>query len=69
MQYKNRKLTPEHTVRILKKHGTVITIKEAEVMLDFLYKFAKLTLDSFLNQTNDAGSRVAKVSENNVEPK
>lgn len=57
MQYKNRKLTPEHTVRILKKRGTIITIKEAEVILDFLYKFAKLTLDSVLDQANDAGSR------------
>jgi hypothetical protein len=48
MLNKNRKLTPEQAVKIFKKRGTTITTKEAELMLDFLYKFGKLTLDSIL---------------------
>jgi hypothetical protein len=45
-----RKLTPEKAVEIFKKHGTNITVDEAKIMLDFLYKFAKLTLDHVLKR-------------------
>ncbi|EHQ24804.1 hypothetical protein Mucpa_0615 [Mucilaginibacter paludis DSM 18603] len=40
-----RSITPEKAVEILKKHGTEITVDQAKLMLDFLYKFAKLALD------------------------
>ncbi len=45
-----RKITPEKVVQILKKHGTIITHQEAKLMLDFLYKFATLTLDHVLKR-------------------
>ena len=45
-----RKITPEKAVEILKKHGTIITENEAKIMLDFLYKFAKLTLEIVLKR-------------------
>ena len=45
-----RKVTPEKAVEIMKKHGTNITIEEAKLMLDFLYKFANLTLEIVLKR-------------------
>ena len=56
MPGKNKVLTPQETVRISKKHGTTVTLEKAELMLEFLYKFAKLTLDSVLNERNEIGS-------------
>jgi len=45
-----RKITPEKAVEILAKHGTHITVDEAKIMLDFLFKFAKLTLNEMLKR-------------------
>ena len=45
-----RKMTPEKAMEIMKKKGTMITLEEAERMLDFLYRFAKLTLKIVLKQ-------------------
>lgn len=50
MEVVKRKITPEKAVEIMKKHGTEITIEEAKLMLDFLYKFAKLTLEIVFKQ-------------------
>lgn len=45
-----RKVTPEKAIEILKKHDTIISVDEAKIMLDFLYKFAKLTLEKVLKR-------------------
>jgi hypothetical protein len=45
-----RTLTPEKTIEILKKHGTIVTVDEAKLILDFVYKFAKLTLDQIFRK-------------------
>lgn len=45
-----RKVTPEKAVEIMRKSGSEITIEEAKIMLDFLYKFAKLTLETVLKR-------------------
>jgi hypothetical protein len=45
-----RKMTPEKAMEMMKKKGTMITLEEAELMLDFLYRFAKLTLKIVLKQ-------------------
>ena len=52
MTMKDRKLTAEQVVQILKKHGTIVTADEATAILDFLYKFGKLTLNHLLNENN-----------------
>ncbi len=44
MEKKNSRLTPEKIVDILKKHGTIISVEQAEKVLDFYKKFAKLWL-------------------------
>jgi hypothetical protein len=43
---KHRKVTPQIAVEILKKHGTKVSLKEAEIILDFMYKMAKLTVEN-----------------------
>jgi hypothetical protein len=50
MNVEKRKVTPEKAVEIMKKHGNEITVEEAKLMLDFLYKFGKLTLDIVLKR-------------------
>lgn len=50
MSPEKRKITPEKAVEILKKSGTIITVKDAKFVLDFLYKFAKLTLETVLKR-------------------
>ncbi len=42
---KKRKVTPERAVQILQAHGTIVSPEEAVKILDFMYKFAKLSLD------------------------
>jgi hypothetical protein len=45
---KIRRVTPEMAVQILKEHGTKITIEEAKVILDFMYKIGKLSVDQYV---------------------
>lgn len=47
-----RRVTPEKAIEILRKHGTIVSIKEAEVILDFMYKLSKLTLEIILKDEN-----------------
>lgn len=48
MKTVKRTLTPEKAVAILAKHGTEITLKEAEIMLDFLHDFVQIALEQQL---------------------
>jgi HD-GYP domain-containing protein (c-di-GMP phosphodiesterase class II) len=50
MLQEKRSMTPEKAMEILEKQGTKISIEEAKLMLDFLYKFAKLTLEHVLKR-------------------
>ncbi len=43
---KMRKVTPEMVVTKLKEHGQTVTIREAKLILDFMYKIAI----SYVNQ-------------------
>lgn len=44
------KLTPEKTVEILKQHGTIVTVAEAQIILDFLYDLAKIAVAQYLRE-------------------
>lgn len=44
-----RNITPERAVRILKKHGEKISLKEARLMLDLMYNFAILAANQVLS--------------------
>jgi len=44
-----RAVTPEKAVEILQEHGTIVSIEEAKIILDFMYKFGKLAVDQQVN--------------------
>ncbi|GGI25151.1 hypothetical protein GCM10008119_16220 [Pedobacter mendelii] len=44
-----RNVTPEKAVKILQEHGTIITVEEAKLILDFMYKLAKLAVNQCVN--------------------
>ncbi len=44
-----KKLTPERTVKILEKHGTIISLEEARVLLEFIEKMGKLAIEHALD--------------------
>ena len=44
-----RAVTPEKAVKILQEHGTIVSIEEAKIILDFMYKFGKLAVDQQVN--------------------
>lgn len=52
MVTKKRGITPEKAVAILAAHGTYVTLKEAEIILDFMYKMSKLTLEMIIKDEN-----------------
>lgn len=43
-----KKVTPERAQQILQLHGTAVTLSEAQIILDFMYKFSKLSIDNQL---------------------
>lgn len=45
-----RTISARKAMEILRKHGTVVSINEAEIILDFMYKFAKLSLKQVLER-------------------
>jgi Ca2+-binding EF-hand superfamily protein len=45
MSQEKRSITPEKVVKILQENGTNVTQEEAQKILQFLYKFGKLTLE------------------------
>jgi hypothetical protein len=42
--YEKRTVTPEKMIKILARHGTVISLEDAEIALDFLYKLSNLAV-------------------------
>ncbi len=42
------RISPEKAVEILKSNGKEVTAEEAKIILDFLYKMAKLTVKLLL---------------------
>jgi hypothetical protein len=52
MEIGKRKITPEKAAEILRKYGTIVSIEEATIILDFMYKLSKLTLEIILKDEN-----------------
>lgn len=51
MLNEKRSITPKKAVDILREHGTIVTIEEAKLILDFMYKFAILSVDQVVKHT------------------
>ena len=41
-------MTPSQVMKILAKHGTIVTEDEAEIILDFVSKMSKIAVDQYL---------------------
>jgi hypothetical protein len=52
MQKERRSITPETAVKILKEHGTIVSIQEAQIILDLMYKIGKLAVNQCITHTN-----------------
>jgi len=48
MLNEKRTVTPEKAVETLKKNGTVVTMEQAKIILDFLYKIGKLSVEQYV---------------------
>jgi len=48
----NRNITPEKAIEILDKFGTKVTKEQAKLILDFMYKFAILTVKQIVRHKN-----------------
>lgn len=44
----NEKITPEKAVAILRKNGMEVTLEQAKLILDFLYKLADITVGQYM---------------------
>ena len=55
-----RGVTPEHAVKILKSHGTIVTIEEAKIILDFMYKIGKLSVEQYVKISYPTDSKLLK---------
>ena len=43
-----RNITPDKAVEILAKYGRKVTIEEAKIILDLMYKIGKLSVDQYV---------------------
>ncbi len=41
-------ISPEQAVKILKEHGTLISLEQAKIILAFMYKLGKLSVDQYI---------------------
>ncbi|MEQ7800048.1 hypothetical protein ABDJ41_09555 [Pedobacter sp. ASV1-7] len=47
-----RTVTPQKAIKILEQNGTTISQTEAELILDFMYKFANLSVKQVINKAS-----------------
>lgn len=48
MLTEKRNITPQKVVEILQKHGTIVTLEEAKIILEFMYKVGKLAVNQIV---------------------
>jgi hypothetical protein len=48
-RFNMEQIKPEEVVEILRDYGTIVTIEEARIILEFMWKLANLTLDQYLS--------------------
>ncbi|WP_316840029.1 hypothetical protein [Pedobacter gandavensis] len=50
LRFEKLTVNPEKAIKLLKDHGTVITIEQAKAVLDFLYKLSNLSVSQAINR-------------------
>ena len=51
-----RNITPQQAVKILEQSGLKVTEKDAEIILDFLYFFGKLSVNQYVKAIDNASN-------------
>jgi len=54
-----RTINPQKAVKILEENGTIVNYTEAELILDFMYKFANLSVKQIIRR--DSGENYPDV--------
>jgi len=49
-------LSPEKAVEILRQHGTIVTLEEAKLILQFMARLADIEVSQFLMKQNKKSS-------------
>jgi len=60
-----RTLTPLKAQQILAKHGTIISLENAAIMLDFLYKLSNLSVSEALKRAKKTPVAAPPINTNN----
>lgn len=55
-----RTITPQKAIKILQENGTNVSQNEAELILDFMYKFANLSVKQVINKASGEKSPEVK---------
>lgn len=52
MKYLNpkRSIKPQKAIKILKEHGHDVSYEQAELILDFMYKFGQIAVDIYVTK-------------------
>jgi len=50
MEQQTHPVTPERAVEILKKHNVIITLEQAQKIIEFMERFAKLAIEQYVNE-------------------
>lgn len=50
MKYLNpkRSIKPQKVIKVLKEHGQEVTYEQAELILDFMYKFGQIAIEQYV---------------------
>ena len=52
---------PADTIKAMRKQGIEISEKDAEIILDFLYFLAKLSVDQYLKDNNELNDSIDNI--------
>lgn len=59
--YEKRTVTPEKMIKILTKHGTVISLEDTKIALDFIYKLSNLSVSAEIERLkNEENTLISK---------
>lgn len=58
------KMSQERVMQILKEHGTIVTLDEAKLILDFMNLLASVTIEIHLKSESESRNKMAEESLN-----
>lgn len=52
MEPEVERISPEKAIDILKKDGLVVSLEEANIILEFLYQMAEIVVDQYMKKAS-----------------